>query len=1066
MQAGPPPSIAHPKHVDAKVVWLFYGGGALVALVLAATALWTPAPFGSQQRGWMAILGVGQAVAFIVSAQVALRLRVGLAALMSGLTAIVAVTVAALMTSMDASLLLMGLLGYVVCLCGLFAGRAAGLTLGAASVGAIAVVTTLRPGHSVLAVVNLLMLVATGLLIGVLSHVTLTRTLGALRQREQRFQGLLNIAADWYWELDDQLRYTRLSLTDDKNDKGSAMPQAIGKLPWEAPNLGPGPEVWKAHREQLDRREPFRNFIAVRPNGRGGAEHVSASGEPVFDAEGRFKGYWGVTRVVTAEVEAERALQHLAQRYRQLFERSPTPMVAHRRGRVIGANEAAAVLLGYDDADAIRGAELLARYEDAERERALARLVDLDGLPEGGRLPLTEFRLRRLDGTPVQATVTSLRIRLDDGPAVLSIYQDVTARKTAEQALRHSQTLLSQLFDTTPDVVTLVEYTTGRYLMINDRFTQVLGWSRDAVIGRSTEELGIYNDMAARHEMRRLLVQHGSLRDKLIMFRTRLRVAVPLRVSAALMNFDGVDYVVAVGRDVSQTEQTRQEHEAILKYASVGISFTRDRRFVQVNPRFEEMFGWSIGSLAGQPGSVVWLNENDYAEIGRVAGPLLAAGKPFESECFMARRDGSGFWCRLSARVIDPGEPARGGTIWIAEDITERRMVQESLAAARDAAEAASRAKSAFLANTSHEIRTPLNGLLGLARLARRPELPDEERQRYLDQILDSARTLSGVITDILDLSKIEAGRLSVETVPFDLRALLDALCDSTEALAQARGLKLRREIDADLPAAVRGDPLRLRQIIGNFLNNALKFTERGEIKLSARRGPGELVHVIVADTGPGIDEATQTRLFRPFVQADDSTTRRYGGTGLGLSICRELATLMGGAVGVDSQPRRGSRFWADLPLPAVDVADLGGADPSGFDEPVAGARVLVVEDNAVNLLIVRAMLEGWGIEVVEAGDGQQALDAVARGAREGEPFDAVLMDVQMPVMSGHDAARALRRRPEGAGLPIVALTAAALVSERDQALAAGMDAFLTKPIDAGQLRQTLARLLGGRVRF
>jgi signal transduction histidine kinase/ActR/RegA family two-component response regulator len=431
----------------------------------------------------------------------------------------------------------------------------------------------------------------------------------------------------------------------------------------------------------------------------------------------------------------------------------------------------------------------------------------------------------------------------------------------------------------------------------------------------------------------------------------------------------------------------------------------------------------------------------------------------------MRRLDGSSFWCRLSARAVDTGDPSRGGTIWIAEDVTERRMVQESLAAARDAAEAASRAKSAFLANTSHEIRTPLNGLLGLARLARRPELPDEDRQRYLDQILDSARALSGVITDILDLSKIEAGRLSLDTVAFDLRALLEALCDSTEALAQARQIKLCRRIDDELPGAVRGDPVRLRQILGNFLNNALKFTERGEITLTASRGPGELVHIVVADTGPGIDGETQARLFRPFVQADDSTTRRYGGTGLGLSICRELATLMGGAVGVDSQLKRGSRFWADLPLPAVDPAELGGTDPSGFDEPVAGARVLVVEDNAVNLLIVRALLEGWGIEVVEAVDGQQALDAVARSTRQNRPFDAVLMDVQMPVMSGHDAARALRRRPEGAGLPIIALTAAALVSERDQALAAGMDAFLTKPIDAGALRQTLARVMAGRVK-
>ena len=263
------------------------------------------------------------------------------------------------------------------------------------------------------------------------------------------------------------------------------------------------------------------------------------------------------------------------------------------------------------------------------------------------------------------------------------------------------------------------------------------------------------------------------------------------------------------------------------------------------------------------------------------------------------------------------------------------------------------------------------------------------------------------------------------------------------------------------MPATVRGDPVRVRQVLGNFLGNALKFTERGRIDVAVElAAPGRL-RLSVTDTGPGIDTQTQARLFRPFTQADESTTRRYGGTGLGLSICRELAAAMGGEVGVDSAPGRGSRFWAELPLPVTSAAEAAEEDATTLVRQLRGARVLLVEDNPVNMMIAVAMLEQGGVHVTQAHDGQQALDAVAAAERHGPRFDLVLMDVQMPVMSGHEAARRLRERHDRESLPIVALTAAALVSEREQALASGMDAFLTKPIDADQLQRTLVQVLG-----
>ncbi|TXC67093.1 PAS domain S-box protein [Piscinibacter aquaticus] len=242
----------------------------------------------------------------------------------------------------------------------------------------------------------------------------------------------------------------------------------------------------------------------------------------------------------------------------------------------------------------------------------------------------------------------------------------------------------------------------------------------------------------------------------------------------------GPQVPVLNGRDVTESERTRLAHEAVLANASLGIAFTREGRFVQANPALEKMLGWERGTLAGQPGRVVWASDEEYAEIGALIGPPLSVGEPVEFVRELFRRDGTGFWCRMLAKAVDPTHPMRGGTIWIVEDITERRRTEQALAKARDDAEAANRAKSAFLANTSHEIRTPLNGPVGLARLARRPDLDEGRRVQYLEQIAESAEILSAIISDVLDLSKIEAGKLDVEHVAFDLHALLESLRRST----------------------------------------------------------------------------------------------------------------------------------------------------------------------------------------------------------------------------------------------------------------------------------------------
>ena len=301
---------------------------------------------------------------------------------------------------------------------------------------------------------------------------------------------------------------------------------------------------------------------------------------------------------------------------------------------------------------------------------------------------------------------------------------------------------------------------------------------------------------------------------------------------------------------------------------------------------------------------------------------------------------------------------------------------------------------------------------------------------------------------------------MHLDQVDFDLHMLLTSLHQAYGALADTKGLTLSIERDEDLPEVVVGDPVRVRQILSNYLNNGLKFTETGQLRLAARVVRPGLLRFEVIDTGPGIDDATQARLFNPFTQADNSVTRSVGGTGLGLSICRELAEMMGGQVGVVSVPGQGSCFWAELPLPIGDPGELDSGSTGGDADPISGARVLMVEDNAVNMMIAVALLEQWGAVVSQAGDGAEAIEAVDAAKDRGTPFDAVLMDVQMPGMSGHEATIRLRQRFDRRELPIIALTAAALVSERNQAMAAGMNDFLTKPIDAQRLRHTLTRAL------
>ena len=513
------------------------------------------------------------------------------------------------------------------------------------------------------------------------------------------------------------------------------------------------------------------------------------------------------------------------------------------------------------------------------------------------------------------------------------------------------------------------------------------------------------------------------------------------------------------------------QFRAIIDATPVGICITtEDGLFEYVNPAYERFYGYSAAELIGQPFTMIVPPENR-AIMAALHQDFIVDGVEIRGEWSVLPRDGIPRTIFADACRVQ-GLDSRFRKVTFVIDITERLTLETQLQAAKQAAEAASAAKSEFLANMSHEIRTPMNTVIGLSHLLLDTELMPEQRD-YLNRIYLAATHLLGTLNDILDYSKIEAGRLEVEAIPLRIDDLLDAARSLFAFRAEEKHLKLDFTVEPDVPPILHGDPLRLGQIINNLISNALKFTEQGEIQVQVDSQPPVdqkvLLKITVRDTGIGLTPEQAGRLFTRFQQAEASTTRHYGGTGLGLSICKQLVELMGGDIGVDSIAGQGSAFWFTARLgyaateaihsPAVkrlersaDHAGRGSlAQLSERVAPIRGARVLVADDNKTNQMVVGAYLDKMGLSFETVSDGRVAVHKATT-----ETFDLILMDVQMPELDGYAAAQAIRM--QGQTVPIIALTAAALVEDYRASEAAGMNDHVAKPIDPFQLADVLVQ--------
>jgi PAS domain S-box-containing protein len=689
-----------------------------------------------------------------------------------------------------------------------------------------------------------------------------------------------------------------------------------------------------------------------------------------------------------------------------------------------------------------------------------------------GRVHNMEAALRRKDGGTSYNLVSAVAVELRGEPCVVTFIRNINELKEAERKVRESEATMRRVFDAIPDAVIIARMKDAAFIDANSA-VEALGLTRDEALSGQFLANQLFPSGDARREFAARLRADGVFRNQETDVRRRDGTNFPALVSSTLVTLNDEPCAVVVVRDISAikaTDNRLRESEATLRKIfdasldAISVARASDGRFVDVNREFLALWPGRADIIGSTDLDLdIWVHPQQRAELARrldEAGEVRNMEVEFYTE---GRRVESHLLS--AARVTLRGEPC---IVAFTRNISDLKQAARDLEAAREAALAASRAKSEFLSSMSHEIRTPLNSILGMADLLTETEVTAEQRH-LVNTMVTNGNALLQIINDVLDLARIESGRMTLERAEFDLRELIEKTLETLAVRSDEKGIALTARIDPDVPTALIGDQFRLRQVLINLIGNAVKFTQHGEVSVTVERDAastraGALLFA-VRDTGIGVAPEKLEAIFSPFSQADSSTTRKYGGSGLGLSIVQRLVTLMGGEVSAKSELRKGSTFSFTAKFdvqsgprlaapPSVSHAANGKVSPQIERIDTRPLKILLADDSPDNRALIRAYLKKTPYQLDEVEDGREAVSKFQE-----KPYDLVLMDIQMPVMDGYEAVKSIRSMEStqhATRTPIIALTASAFEEAIIKARRAGCDAHVAKPVKKATLLKAI----------